>query len=107
MADAVARAGEVDAVLFRDGLDVAVVVGVFKAGLQRVVVDVGDAALGLDARHAHRFKFEVRHRARGVLRQCLVDAQAHVGARRHFAAQPVCLNDFLCNGKSHFDLSFG
>ena len=36
--------------LFGDRLDdEAVVVGVFKAGLQRVVVDVGDRPLGLDA----------------------------------------------------------
>ena len=35
--------GEPDAVLFGDALDKAVVVGVFKAGLQGVVVDIGNA----------------------------------------------------------------
>ena len=107
VADAVARAGEIDAVLLCNGLDIAVVVGVLKAGLQRVVVDVSHAALGFDARHAHGFKFEVRHRAGGVLRQRLVNAQAHICAGRHFAAQHVRLDDLLCNSQSHFDLSFG
>ncbi len=42
MADAVAGTGKVNAVLFGDRLNKAVVVGVFKAGLQGVVVDIGD-----------------------------------------------------------------
>lgn len=48
MADAVAGAGEVNAVLFGDGADKTVVVGVFKAGLKGIVVDIGDAFLGFD-----------------------------------------------------------
>ena len=45
MADAVAGAGEPDAVLVGDGLDVPVIVGVFKAGLEGVVVDIGHRPL--------------------------------------------------------------
>ena len=41
MADAVAGTGKVNAVLFGHRLDKAVVVSVFKAGLQGVVVDIG------------------------------------------------------------------
>ena len=40
MADAVAGAGEIQAVLFAHRLDIPVIVGVFKAGLKCVVVDV-------------------------------------------------------------------
>ena len=91
VADAVAGPGEPDAVLFCDGLDIAVVVGVFKAGLQRVVVDVGNAALCLDPGHTHGFEFQVRHRAGGVLCQCLVDFQGDLAARRHFAGDADAL----------------
>ena len=41
MADAVAGAGEAHAVFARHGLDKAVVVGVFKAALEGVVVYIG------------------------------------------------------------------
>ena len=40
VADVVTRPGEVDAVLFGDGADKAVVVRIFKAGLKGVVIDV-------------------------------------------------------------------
>ena len=48
MADAVAGAAVDDAVFGGDGLQVAVVVGVFEADLDGVVVDVADGQLGLD-----------------------------------------------------------
>ena len=41
MADAVARLAQIDAVLAGDACDIAVVVRVFKAGLEGVVIDVG------------------------------------------------------------------
>ena len=106
VADAVAGPGEPDAVLFCDGLDIAVVIGVFKAGLQRVVVDVGDAALCLDPGHTHGFEFQVRHRAGGVLCQCLVDFQGDLAARRHFAGAQMRFDDFLCDRVTHYACSF-
>ena len=47
VADAVPGAGEEDAVLRGDRLQVQVVVGVLEAGLQRVVIDVADGLLVL------------------------------------------------------------
>ena len=73
VADAVTGAGEANASFFCDRLNKAVVVGVFKAGLQGVVVDIRHGKLGTHARHAHRFKFQIRHGAGGVLGQRLVD----------------------------------
>ncbi len=43
MTDAVAGAGEVDAVFGGYGLEIPMVVGIFKAALQRVVVYISDA----------------------------------------------------------------
>ena len=85
MADSVSGAREVNAVLFGHRLDKAVVVGVFKAGLQGVVVDIGDGTLCFDAVYAHRLKFQIRHRAGGVLRQRLIDPEPNLRAGLHFS----------------------
>ena len=106
MADAVAGAREPDAVLCGHGLEVAVVVRVFKAGLQRVVVDIGHAQLGLDARDAHRLELEIGHRAGRVLRERLVNAQGDLAAGGHVAVQQMCADDFLSQCLTHGDPSF-
>ena len=87
-------------------LEVAVVVRVFKAGLQRVVVDVGHAQLGLYARDAHRLELEIGHRAGRVLRERLVNAQGDLAAGGHVAAQQMCADDFLSQCLTHGDPSF-
>ncbi len=76
MADAVAGARKINAVLFAHRLNKAVVVGIFKACLQRVVINIGDALLGLDARNAHRLILDIRHCACRVLRQRLVNLRS-------------------------------
>ena len=87
---------------FAIDLDKAVVVRVFKAGLQRVVIDVGHAERSVFTRgNAHRLKFKVCHGAGCILRQRLVNAQANVGANRHFSAHKMIPDDLLCDGKSH------
>ena len=99
--DAVARTGEPDAVLLSHGTDKPVVVGVFKAGLQGVVVDVSDAALGFDPRHAHRFKFQIGHGAGGVLSEGLVDLDTDFLSLNHFAVHQMGAEDFFCNCHTH------
>ena len=101
VAYAVARTGIVYAVLFGHCPDKAVIVGIFKAGLQGVVVYVGDRALGLYPRHAHRLKFKIGHGAGGVLRKRLVYFKAYVGPGGHIALNKVSFYDFLRNCKSH------
>ena len=64
----------------RQTLNIAVIVRVFKTGLQRIVIDIGDAQLSFDTRHTHGFEFQVSHGAGGVLRQGLIDSQADSGA---------------------------
>ncbi len=73
VADPVPRAAEDDAVLRRDGLQIAVIVGVLEAHLDRVVIHVADRQLRLDRIQPHRLELQVRHRARSVLRQGLID----------------------------------
>ena len=106
MTDAVARTGEVDAVLLAHRLNEAMVVGVLKARLQGVVVDIGDRALGANAVYAHRLKFKIRHRAGGVLCECLVDTDTDVGALYHLAGDEVVLNNLFSNSQSHNYLRF-
>ena len=77
------------------------VVGVHKAALQRVVVDISDGKLRAHTGDTHGLIFQIRHGARGVLCECLVDAQAHLAARLHFAVNEVCGDDLLCDGLSH------
>ena len=89
MADAVAGAGEPDAVLGGNGLDVPVIVGVFKAGLEGVVVDIGHRPLCFDPVNAHGLKFQIGHGAGGVLCQGLVNAQSHLSSRLHAAADQM------------------
>ena len=101
MADAVARTREPDAVLLGHRTNKPVVVGIFKAGLQGVVVDVSDAALGFDPRHAHRFKFQVGHGAGSVLGEGLVDLNADFLSLYHFAVHQMGAEDFFCNCHTH------
>ena len=75
MADAVAGAGEIQAVLFAYRLDIPVVVSVFKAGLQGVVIDIRNRTLRPDAGDAHRLKLQIGHRPGGVLGQGLINPQ--------------------------------
>ena len=83
------------------GRDVAVIVGVFKAALQGVVVDVGHALFGLDPVDAHGFKFQIGHGAGGVLGERLVNPQGDFAAGNHFTLHQMCLDDLLCDGQSH------
>ena len=101
VADAVAWAGVMDADLFGDSAQVAVVVGVHEAILQGVVVDIGDGKLRLDARDADGLKLQIGHRAGGVLRECLVDAQPDFAAGPHLPLNKVGGDDFLSKCLSH------
>ena len=77
------------------------IVGVFKAGLQCIMVDIRHRTLGAHARYAHRFKFQIRHGAGRILRQRLVDLQTDLAARFHLAADEVGTNQFLCKCITH------
>ena len=101
MADAVAGAGEPDAVLGGNGLDVPVIVGVLKAGLEGVVVDIGHGSLCFDPVNAHGLKFQIGHGAGGILRQGLVNAQGHLSPRLHAAADQMGGDQLFCQCLSH------
>ena len=95
MADAVAGLGAPDAVLLRHGLDILVVVRVFEAGLQGVVVNIGDRLLGLHPIHAHGLELQIGHGAGGILGEGLVDADGNLRAGHEFAGQQVRGEDLL------------
>ena len=101
MADAVARATEIDAVLLGDRADEAVVVRIFKPVLQGVVVDVGNRTLGAHTRNPDSLKFDVCHGAGRVLRQRLVDFQPDFRALFELAVHNMCAQNLFGQCKSH------
>ena len=92
---------EVDPVLRGDGLQEAMIVGVLEARLQHVVVHIADRQLGLHPRHSHRLKLQIRHRARGVLSQRLVDPDADLFAGHELPLDQMPVEDFLDKILSH------
>ena len=96
MADAVAGLAEIDAVLFRHGGNVLVIVRVFKAGLQGIMVDIGHAALCFHPVNAHGFQLQIGHCPRGILRQRLIDPDRDFLARHQLALEQVIFQNFLC-----------
>ena len=106
MANSVARTGIINAVLFCDRTDKAVVVGIFKTGLQGVVVNISDRALGFYSRDSHGLKFKVCHGSGCVLCEGLVDFKTYIAADGHFAADKVSRYDFFGNIFSHAVQSF-
>ena len=85
MADTVARLAQIYAVLFGNRGDIAVIVRVFKAGLQGVMVDIGDAFFGFDTGNAHGLKLQVGHGAGGILRKGLIDTDSNLTAGHKLA----------------------
>ena len=63
VADAVTRAGVVDAVPGCEGLQEAVVVGVLEVQLDDVVVNILDGEIHLGAVNAHPLELQAGHRA--------------------------------------------
>lgn len=104
VADAVSGAGKVNAVLFGDRLDKAVVVSVFKACLERIVVDICDAFFRLDPWNTHGLKLKICHGSGRVLREGLVDFQADIAADGHIAAEQVFFDYLLCKSVAQDNL---
>ena len=95
VADAVAGLGAEDAVLLGHALDVLMVIRVFKAGLQGVVVNIGYALHGSDPADAHGLKLQVSHGSRGVLRQGLVNPDGDLFACRGFSTDKMGVQNLL------------
>ena len=105
MADTIAGTGEPDAVLGCHRLQIPVVVRIFKAALQGVVVHIGHAQLSFYLGNPHGFKFQIGHGAGGILGQGLVNPQGNLLTGFHNAVYQVGLDDFLCNGHCHITLT--
>lgn len=87
--------------LLCDRTDKSVVVGILKAALERVVVDVCHGALSLYAVNAHSLELEVSHCTSCVLRKGLVDLQTDLCSLYHLAVDDVRLDDLFSQCKSH------
>ena len=101
MTDTVTGTGEIDTMLIGNGLQIAVVVGIFKAGLKCIVIHISYTQLRLDSGNTHCFKLQVSHSTGSILGQCLIDSQRNLTAGSHVAGQKMCCNNFLCNCLTH------
>ena len=101
MADAVSRPGKVDAVFFGNRLDELMVVRIFAARLQHIMIDIGERFFRLDPGNPHGFKLQVGHCARGILRQRIIDADGNFFARRHIPGFQVLLQYLIGQCFSH------
>jgi len=79
-----------------------VVVGVLKADLDGVMVDVADTQVGLDPGQPHGLELQVGHRSGGVLGQGLVDADGDLLPWCPLAFHDMRLDDLLGYTFSHF-----
>ena len=101
MADTVAGTGKINAVLLCNAADKAVVICIFKAVLEGVVVDVCHAAFCTYTRNAHCLKFQICHCTGCVLCQGLVDPDSDFGTLYHFTFHQMCFQDLFRQGQSH------
>ena len=101
MTDAVAGLGEINPMLACHCLDIFMVICVFKACLQGVVVDVSNRFLCFDTGNPNGFKLQIRHGACGVLCQCLVDFDGDFLPCHHFTGYQMVFNQFFGNIHSH------
>ena len=95
MANSVAGTREPYPMLFGNRAYKAVVVRVFKAALQRVVIYVCYRALGLYPVHAHSLKLKIRHCSCRVLRQGLINFQSDFRSLYHLSVDDMLFNDLL------------
>jgi len=61
----------------RHRLEIAVVVRILKADLNGVVINIAYGQLGPDPGNVHGLELQVSHRAGGILREGLIDADAY------------------------------
>jgi len=85
----------------RHRLQVAVVIRIAKVRLQHVVIDVTDRELCLDPVQTYGLELEIGHGPRRILRQRLIDAQAHLFTRGHPSLHEVLGNDLGGQGLGH------
>jgi hypothetical protein len=102
--DAVPGPGIIYAVTGIHGLKVLVVIGIFEAHLQRIVVHVGYGNLRPHPRYPHGFELQIGHGTRGILCQRLIDTDSYLISRFHFPFNQVILQNLVCYAGAHIFL---
>ena len=101
MTDAVAGLGKINPMLACHCLDIFMVICVFKACLQGVVVDVSNRFLCFDTGNPNGFKLQIRHGACGVLCQCLVYLYRYFLAGFQLTLDKMIFQDLVSKCFSH------
>ena len=101
MAYTVAGTREHDALRCGDGLQIAMVVRVLETDLYGIVVHIADRKLVAHPLKSDRFELEIRHRARGVLRERLVYPDSDGRARLHASFHEMGAKHLVCDVPGH------
>ena len=102
VADAVARSREVHTVLCSHGLNIFMIICIFKSRLQSVVIHIRNGPLSLDLRNSHSLKLQICHCSSRILSQSLVNPEPDLLAHLHLTTNQVSFNNFLSYCISHF-----
>ena len=105
MANTVAGTGEAKSSFLCNRLNETVIVSIFKACLQGVVIYISNGKLRSDTVNSHCLKLKVRHCTGCVLCKRLINSQTDFTAHRHIAGKQMIFNDFLSYSVSHSNIN--
>ena len=95
MTDAISRPGKIDAILLRDGLQVGVVVCIFEAYLDGIMIDIAYGKLSRNLFKSHGLELEIGHGPCRVLGKGLVYLYADLLSRFIGAIREVLPQDLF------------
>ena len=78
------------------------IVGIFKARLQCIVVYIGDGKLSFHSVNTECLELKIRHGTGSVLSQRLIDFQTDLASDLHASAPEMACNDLLRNSVAHY-----
>ena len=99
--DSVTRAGEDHTLCRRYRLKIAMIVGVFKADLNSIMINIAEGQFVLNSLQAHRFKLKIGHRPGCVLGKRLVDGYSDWISSLKRPFFEVRAENFFRQGESH------
>ena len=95
MTDAISRPGKIDAILLRDGLQVGVVVCIFEAYLDGIMIDIAYGKLSRNLFKPHGLELEIGHGPCCILGKGLIYLYADLLSRFIGAIREVLPQDLF------------
>src|SRR5680860_123469 len=95
VANPVAGPGKIRAIFSCHPLQITVVVSIFKGVLQRIVVNITDRQLRVNARDIHRSKLKISHCTSSILSKGLIDLKRDLFAGNHLTLNKMGFDYFF------------